>query len=86
MSKSSSRRTSSRQNSNAPWILAIVGVILFGCVGVVAFNTLRTFVDAFTGGSATPEPVEVHSLGAGQRRADHRRFAGDGASAQRTRQ
>jgi Ca-activated chloride channel family protein len=59
MSKSSSRRTSSRQNSNAPWILAIVGVLLFGCVGVVAFNTLRTFVDAFTGGSATPEPVEA---------------------------
>jgi Ca-activated chloride channel family protein len=31
-------------------------VLLFGCVGVVAFNTLRTIVDAFTGGSATPEP------------------------------
>ncbi len=59
MSKSSSRRTSSRQNRKAPWILAIVGVLLFGCAGIVVFNTVRTIVDAFTGSGATPESVEV---------------------------
>jgi Ca-activated chloride channel family protein len=59
MSNSSSRRTSSRQNRKAPWILAVVGVILFGCTGIVVINTVRTIVDAFTGSGATPAPAEV---------------------------
>jgi Ca-activated chloride channel family protein len=34
-------------------------VLLFGCAGIVVFNTVRTIVDAFTGSGATPEPAEV---------------------------
>ena len=59
MSNSSSRRTSSRQNRKAPWILAVVGVLLFGCAGIVVINTVRTIVDAFTGSGATPASAEV---------------------------
>ncbi|HAJ38898.1 MAG TPA: hypothetical protein DCL15_24805 [Chloroflexi bacterium] len=57
MSKSSSRRTSSQQNRNAPWILVLVAVLLFGCAGIVVFSTVRTIVDALTGSGATPEPA-----------------------------
>ena len=59
MSKSSSRRTSGRPNRNAPWILVIVAVLLFGCAGIVVFNTVRTIVDAFTDNGATTEPTPV---------------------------
>ncbi len=59
MSKSSSRRNGSQQNRNASWILVIVGVILFGCAGIVVFNTVRTIVDALFGSNVTSEPTEI---------------------------
>ncbi|HQY93341.1 MAG: substrate-binding and VWA domain-containing protein [Caldilinea sp.] len=54
MSKSSSRPGRNQQKRNAPWIVVIVGVLLFGCAGIVAFNTIKTIVDSFMDRGATP--------------------------------
>ena len=59
MSNSSSRRTGKPQKRRAPLIIALVAVMLFGCVGIVALNTVRALIDAFAGGGATPSPAEV---------------------------
>lgn len=59
MSNSSSRRSSKPQKRRAPLIIALVAVLLFGCVGTVVLNTVRTLIDAFTGSGATPSPAEI---------------------------
>ena len=59
MSNSSSRPGERQQRRTAPWILAIVGVLLFGCAGIVAFNTVKNIVASFTQRDATLPAVEA---------------------------
>lgn len=59
MSKSSSRYTGGRPNRKAPWILIVFVLLFFGCAGIVAINTVRVIIDAFTGNGAASEVVKT---------------------------
>lgn len=52
MSNRTSRPATKKQNSAAPWIIAVVAVIMFGCAGIVVFNTISAVIGYFT--IATP--------------------------------
>ncbi|MCB0149095.1 MAG: substrate-binding domain-containing protein, partial [Caldilineaceae bacterium] len=59
MSNRTSRPATKKQNKAAPWIIAVVAVIMFGCAGIVAFNTIRNMVGFFTGGGDVPAAETV---------------------------
>ncbi|MCB0041957.1 MAG: hypothetical protein KDE23_19875, partial [Caldilinea sp.] len=54
MSNRTSRPATKKQNKAAPWIIAVVAVIMFGCAGIVTFNTIRNMVGFFTEGGDAP--------------------------------
>lgn len=59
MSNRTSRSATKKQNNAAPWIIAVVAVIMFGCAGIVAFNTISAVVGYFTIATSSSEPEAV---------------------------
>ena len=49
-----SRPATKKSNNAAPWIIAVVAVIMFGCAGIVVFNTITSLVGIFTDGGDVP--------------------------------
>lgn len=58
MSNASSR-PGGKSNRSGPWIIAIVGVMLFGCTSILIINTVRAFIDSFTNPGAVPTETPV---------------------------
>jgi Ca-activated chloride channel family protein len=59
MNNSSSRPTRSKAKRSAPWIIAIVGVMLFGCTSILVINTIRGIIDAFVNPAVAPATANV---------------------------